>query len=146
MGITVAVLVLVGIVMVFSSSAVYALEKYNDSYYFLKRQAVWCLLGTGVLLVVKNLDYHKLHQYTYPIMLATFLLLLAVMFPDTCKSPCRGQTKATTNTNTGGRGIGAPHRERRRRPGAIHGITPVQCAVASQSVGPVPSPPPTQAI
>ena len=48
MGITVAVLVLVGIVMVFSSSAVYALEKYNDSYYFLKRQAVWCLLGTGV--------------------------------------------------------------------------------------------------
>ena len=85
MGITVAVLVLVGIVMVFSSSAVYALEKYNDSYYFLKRQAVWCLLGTGVLLVVKNLDYHKLHQHTYPIMLATFLLLLAVMFPEISK-------------------------------------------------------------
>ncbi|HIE79249.1 MAG TPA: putative lipid II flippase FtsW [Nitrospinaceae bacterium] len=85
MGITVAVLVLVGIVMVFSSSAVYALEKYNDSYYFLKRQAVWCLLGTGVLLVVKNMDYHKLHQHAYPIMLATFLLLLAVMFPEVSK-------------------------------------------------------------
>lgn len=85
MGITVAVLVLVGIVMVFSSSAVYALEKYNDSYYFLKRQAVWCLLGTGVLFVAKNLDYHKLHQYAYPIMLATFLLLLAVMFPEISK-------------------------------------------------------------
>ena len=85
MGITVAVLVLVGIVMVFSSSAVYALEKYNDSYYFLKRQAVWCLLGTGVLLVVKNLYYHKLHQHPYHIMLATFLLLLAVMFPEISK-------------------------------------------------------------
>jgi cell division protein FtsW len=85
MGITVAVLVLVGIVMVFSSSAVYALEKYNDSYYFLKRQAVWCLLGTGALLVAKNLDYHKLHQHTYFIMLATFLLLLAVMFPEVSK-------------------------------------------------------------
>ena len=85
MGITVAVLVLVGIVMVFSSSAVYALEKYNDSYYFLKRQAVWCLLGTGVLLVVKKMDYRKLQQHTYPIMLATFLLLLAVMFPQVSK-------------------------------------------------------------
>lgn len=85
MGITVAVLVLVGIVMVFSSSAVYALEKYNDSYYFLKRQAVWCLLGTGALLVAKNLDYHKLHRHTYLIMLTTFLLLLAVMFPEVSK-------------------------------------------------------------
>jgi cell division protein FtsW len=85
MGITVAVLVLVGIVMVFSSSAVYALEKYNDSYYFLKRQAVWCLLGTGVLLVVKRMDYRKLQQHPYPIMLATFLLLLAVMFPQVSK-------------------------------------------------------------
>ncbi|MBC8288096.1 MAG: FtsW/RodA/SpoVE family cell cycle protein, partial [Nitrospinae bacterium] len=81
LGITVAVLVLVGIVMVFSSSAVYAMEKYNDSYYFLKRQAVWCLLGTGALLVTKNLDYHKRHQHTYLIMVTTFLLLLSVMFP-----------------------------------------------------------------
>ncbi|MBT5027366.1 MAG: putative lipid II flippase FtsW [Nitrospinaceae bacterium] len=85
MGITVAVLVLVGIVMVFSSSAVYAMEKYNDSYYFLKRQVIWCLLGTGALLVAKNLDYHKLLKHTYPIMLATFLLLLAVMFPEVSK-------------------------------------------------------------
>ena len=68
--------------MVFSSSAVYAMEKYNDSYYFLKRQAVWCLLGTGALLAAKNLDYHKLHQHTYLIMMTTFLLLIAVMFPE----------------------------------------------------------------
>ncbi len=85
MGITVAVLVLVGIVMVFSASAVYALEKYDDSYYFLKRQTVWCLLGTVVLLVAKNMDYHKLHQHTYLIMLVAFLLLLAVTFPEISK-------------------------------------------------------------
>jgi len=86
LGITVAVLVLVGIVMVFSSSAVYAMENFNDSYYFLKRQAVWCLLGTGALFVTKNLDYHKLHQHTYLIMVTTFLLLIAVMFPEVSKS------------------------------------------------------------
>ena len=69
--------------MVFSSSAAYT--EHNDSFYFLKRQALWCLLGTGLLLITKNLDYHKLHQYTYPIMIFTFLLLVVVMFPEFSK-------------------------------------------------------------
>ena len=80
---TVAILVLIGIVMVFSSSAAYT--EHNDSFYFLKRQVLWCLLGTGLLLITKNLDYHKLHQYTYPIMIFTFLLLVVVMFPEFSK-------------------------------------------------------------
>lgn len=69
--------------MVFSSSAAYT--EHNDSFYFLKRQVLWCLLGTGLLLITKNLDYHKLHQYTYPIMIFTFLLLVVVMFPEFSK-------------------------------------------------------------
>ena len=81
--VTVAILVLIGIVMVFSSSAAYT--EHNDSFYFLKRQVLWCLLGTGLLLITKNLDYHKLHQYTYPIMIFTFLLLVVVMFPEFSK-------------------------------------------------------------
>ena len=81
--VTVAILVLIGIVMVFSSSAAYT--EHNDSFYFLKRQVLWCLLGTGLLLITKNLDYHKLHQYTYPIMIITFLLLIIVMFPEFSK-------------------------------------------------------------
>ena len=81
--VTVAILVLIGIVMVFSSSAAYT--EHNDSFYFLKRQVLWCLLGTGLLLITKNLDYHKLHKYTYPIMIFTFLLLIVVMFPEFSK-------------------------------------------------------------
>ena len=69
--------------MVFSSSAAYT--EHNDSFYFLKRQVLWCLLGTGLLLITKNLDYHNLHQYTYPIMIFTFLLLIVVMFPEFSK-------------------------------------------------------------
>jgi len=69
--------------MVFSSSAAYTEQ--NDSFYFLKRQVLWCLLGTGLLLITKNLDYHKLHQYTYPIMIFTLLLLVVVMFPEFSK-------------------------------------------------------------
>jgi cell division protein FtsW len=79
--ITVAVLILFGLVMVFSSSAVYGLEAHNDSSYFLKRQLVWMFLGSGVLWCARKANYHQWEQYTYPVMLATFILLLAVMFP-----------------------------------------------------------------
>jgi cell division protein FtsW len=71
--------------MVFSSSAAYTMNNHNDSYYFLKRQVLWCLLGTGLLLITKNINYHKLHQFTYPIMAFTFLLLIVVMFPEFSK-------------------------------------------------------------
>lgn len=61
------------------------MERYHDSWYLLKRHAVWVALGTVVLLVFRNLDYHKLHDLTYPAMIITFLLLLAVMIPGLSK-------------------------------------------------------------
>ena len=78
---TTTVLVFIGLVMVFSSSGVYAMEKYNDAYYFLKRQVVWVALGTMVMLAVRKMDYRYLEKYTYYIMGITFLMLIAVMMP-----------------------------------------------------------------
>ncbi|SVC97512.1 uncharacterized protein METZ01_LOCUS350366, partial [marine metagenome] len=79
--ITTTILVLIGLVMVFSSSGVYAMEKYNDAYYFLKRQLVWVVLGTVIMLLARKMDYRGLEKYTYYIMGVTFLMLLAVMMP-----------------------------------------------------------------
>ena len=67
--------------MVFSSSGVYAMEKYNDAYYFLKRQLVWVILGTVIMLLAREMDYRGLEKYTYYIMGVAFLMLLAVMMP-----------------------------------------------------------------
>ncbi len=78
---TVAVLILIGIVMVFSSSAVYAMEEYNDPYHFLKRQILWVLIGSVVLVAARKVSYRKLQSFTYPVMVVTFLLLIAVMLP-----------------------------------------------------------------
>lgn len=78
---TVMVLILIGILMVFSSSGVYAMEKYNDPYHFLKRQALWVLIGTGAMFVGRKISYKKLQDYTYPLMVLTFMLLIAVMLP-----------------------------------------------------------------
>lgn len=80
-----AVLVLVGIVMVFSASAVYAMETYHDSWYFLKRHVIWVAIGAVALVVFRKLDYHKLQGLTYPAMFVTFLLLLVVLVPDLSK-------------------------------------------------------------
>ena len=79
--ITVAILVLFGLVMVFSASAVYAMETHNDSYYFLKRQVLWLTLGCGALWVARKANYHQWEQYTYLIMIVTLALLIAVMIP-----------------------------------------------------------------
>ena len=82
LGLATAALVLIGIVMVFSSSAVYAMEEHRDSYFFLKRHLLWVCIGAVVLIIFRKLDYHKLQDLTYPAMIVTFLFLLAVMVPS----------------------------------------------------------------
>jgi cell division protein FtsW len=76
---TVAILVLIGIVMVFSSSAIYAMDRHQDSYYFLKRQSLWAVLGLAALLIAWRIDCRWLEKCVYPIMAVTFTLLVIVM-------------------------------------------------------------------
>ena len=77
-------LVLVGVIMVFSASAVLASEKFHSPYYFLLRQAIWALLGLAGMSVLMHVDYH---HYRKPIIVFTSFfvcgaLLLAVFFLD----------------------------------------------------------------
>lgn len=78
---SVAALLLIGIVMVYSASAVYAMEKYNDPYFFIRRQLAWLVLGAGVMWYAGSRDYRELQSLSYPIMAAAFALLIAVMVP-----------------------------------------------------------------
>ena len=50
-------LVCVSVVMVYSASAVVALERYQQPYYFVTRQVLWALLGLAVLSIVMRVDY-----------------------------------------------------------------------------------------
>src|SRR5437762_2729125 len=77
-------LVLAGIIMVFSASAVMANEKFHSPYYFLLRQGTWALLGLVGMSVLTHVDYH---HYRKPLLAFTGLflcavLLLAVFFLD----------------------------------------------------------------
>lgn len=78
-----AVLVLLGmgIVMVYSASAVYAVSRYHDGMYFLKRHALFALMGLGALYVGWRVDYRLYRLAVYPILLTSILLLVALLVP-----------------------------------------------------------------
>lgn len=78
---TVIVLLGIGVVMVYSSSAVSAYVNFDDSYYFLKRQIIWATLGLLAMLFTMSIDYHVWRGLSKPIMLVTLLLLILVLIP-----------------------------------------------------------------
>ncbi len=76
------VLVGMGVVMVYSSSAIVAWQRFQDSSFFLRRQALWALMGTGLMLVTMRLDYRKLNDWAFPLLFAAILSLVAVLIPS----------------------------------------------------------------
>jgi cell division protein FtsW len=77
---TVLLLVLFGLVMVFSASAVMAKETMGSPYAFVSRQAVWALLGMVALTILMRIDYRRYNSYPVVVgaIATTTLLLLAV--------------------------------------------------------------------
>ncbi|GMA99699.1 stage V sporulation protein E [Pelosinus sp. IPA-1] len=74
-------LLIFGVVMVYSSSAVSAYVNFNDSYYFLKRQIIWVTLGVIAMLLTLNMDYHVWRKLATPILISTLILLILVLIP-----------------------------------------------------------------
>jgi len=71
----------IGIAMSYSASAVIALRDYGDSFYFIKRQLVWFIIGMAALVVAQNVDYRIYARHTKVMLLVSFLLLVAVLVP-----------------------------------------------------------------
>src|SRR5271165_5808420 len=73
-------LVVVGLAMVFSASAVMAQARFGSPYTFLSSQARWALLGVVAMVVLMRVDYRRYNskKFVYPALAFTLLLLLAV--------------------------------------------------------------------
>lgn len=76
---TVVVLLVLGLLMVFSSSYPYAYYYFNDGLYFIKRQLMWALLGSVAMAFTANFDYRNYKKLAVPILVVSFLLLVAVL-------------------------------------------------------------------
>ena len=79
---TTLLLIVVGLVMVFSASAVVAQERYHSPYTFVGKQAIWAACGVLMLLVLMHVDYnlYKSPRFIYPAVCVTMILLVAVYF------------------------------------------------------------------
>jgi cell division protein FtsW len=79
---TTLALVVVGLVMVFSASAVVAQERYHSPYAFVGRQAGWALAGLLTMTILMKLDYSRYNspRFIYPALSVTTILLLLVFF------------------------------------------------------------------
>jgi cell division protein FtsW len=78
------VLVFVGLVMVFSASAVMAKERYGSGYTFVLRQLAWAIAGIAAMVVAMRVDYRR---YKHPAVVfstlgLTTLMLISVFFLD----------------------------------------------------------------
>jgi cell division protein FtsW len=76
------VLVVVGLLMVFSASAVVAKDRYGSAYYFVSHQAVWAVAGLATMTLLMRIDYRQYNKpnIVYPAIGVTIVLLLAAFF------------------------------------------------------------------
>lgn len=71
-------LVCFGLVMVYSTSAYRGQELYNDSAYFLKRQIVFAVVATIVMVILSKLNYRLLLRYSKIILIIAMAMLVLV--------------------------------------------------------------------
>ncbi|WP_375767063.1 putative lipid II flippase FtsW [Archangium gephyra] len=74
-------LVSLGLVMVYSASAVMAQDKLGDSLYFLNRQLVAAGMGVVAMAVGMKVGWRRLARLAYPLLLVTLVLLVLVLIP-----------------------------------------------------------------
>lgn len=78
---SVLLLVGFGVVMIYSSSAVYAHRNLEDARYFLDKQVMWVGIGLMVMLVGSRIGYRVAAKLAIPLLILTVLLLVAVLTP-----------------------------------------------------------------
>jgi cell division protein FtsW len=73
------VLVLIGLVMVYSASSALATSRYGDPTHFISRQALWAAVGVAAFGAGAVIDYHWWRRVVVPLTLAAIAILAAVL-------------------------------------------------------------------
>lgn len=74
-------LLLFGSVMIFSASSVMAFSREGDSYYYLKRQLLWAVVGLGSMGLLSKIDYQRLRKSARAGIFLSIILLVLVLIP-----------------------------------------------------------------
>lgn len=71
----------IGVVMVYSASAVLAYRELGDWYYYAKRQMLFALLGIFAMYITMSIDYWIWKKWAKLGLIVTFTLLILVLIP-----------------------------------------------------------------
>lgn len=78
---TIIILLMIGIVMVYSSSHIWADYKYDDRLFFVKRQILFATVGIVAMLLIMRIPYWNWKKYAKIILIICFILLVIVKIP-----------------------------------------------------------------
>lgn len=79
----VIIMVAFGLVMVFSASYVTAYYRFGDSFNFIRKQALFAVIGLIAMFVISHIDYRILYKWAFPLMgFAIFLLVIVLFMPE----------------------------------------------------------------
>lgn len=78
---TTLTLLAIGLIMVYSASAIKASYNYGDSFYFVKRQLLFAGLGVIIMFIVMNIEYWTWRKWAKVGLYLCFALLLLVLIP-----------------------------------------------------------------
>ena len=79
--IAVTFLISIGTLMVYSTSSVFALEKFGDPNYFLKRHVIYLSIGLLFMFSLMKINYVYLRKILYPAYILGLLMLVLVLIP-----------------------------------------------------------------
>ena len=79
--ISVILISLFGVIMIYSSSYIWAEYKYNDPYKYLKNQGLFFLLGIFLMFFISRINYKKYFKYANKILFICITLLILVLIP-----------------------------------------------------------------
>lgn len=71
----------IGLVQVYSSSFIFAIESYGDGLFFFKRQLIFAVLAMGVLIGTIHIPFRYIEKYGWALWLAATLGVLATFIP-----------------------------------------------------------------
>ena len=75
------ILIAIGVVMIYSASAIYALDTMKDSSYFLVRHLVYLGAGSVLAWLASRVNYQALRKHAKNILIAILILLVLVLIP-----------------------------------------------------------------
>ncbi len=74
-------LIVIGLLMIYSSSNIWAEYKFNDPYKFIKNQFVFTIIGIILMIIINKININTIYKYSNHFVFISLILLILVLIP-----------------------------------------------------------------